>query len=255
VKNVIILGSGRSGTSLAAGLLAKAGYYMGENLMPPTSGNPRGYFESFDIERINEDILRQVVPAKPRPLRFFFKSRFGRGQYWLANLRVGTRLKADSAMTARITALTGITPYCFKDPRFCYTLPVWRPLLDPETVFICVFRHPAETIASIEREWRTEPYLFDFPYSDERVLSVWKQMYAHILDIHIHSGRWLFIHYRQLLTSEGQKQMGDFTDADIDRSFADATLHRSKSAKNIPDDVGSMYTTLCSLADCENGDR
>jgi hypothetical protein len=48
-KSILVLGSGRSGTSLASGILSKAGYYMGENLMPATHTNPKGFFESFDI--------------------------------------------------------------------------------------------------------------------------------------------------------------------------------------------------------------
>jgi hypothetical protein len=255
MKNVLILGSGRSGTSLVAGLLAQAGYFMGENLMPPTPGNPTGYFESFDIEGINEDILRSVVPVKPRHLRFLFKNRFDKGQYWLAKLRLGIRLKVDPAVTERIMSLTKKKPYCFKDPRFCYTLPVWKPCLVPETVFICVFRYPAETAASIEKECRSEPYLSDFNYSYSRVLSVWKQMYAHILEIHMHSNKWLFVHYQQLLTNEGQKKVADFTEAAIDKSFPDTTLYRSKSVRHIPEDLEIMYGKLCKLAGFEDENR
>lgn len=41
--NIIILGSGRSGTSMMAGTLAKAGYFMGERLLPRNNANPKGF--------------------------------------------------------------------------------------------------------------------------------------------------------------------------------------------------------------------
>ena len=44
-RNCLILGSGRSGTSMAAGILARAGYFMGAELWPADIGNPKGYFE------------------------------------------------------------------------------------------------------------------------------------------------------------------------------------------------------------------
>ena len=124
--------------------------------------------------------------------------------------------------------------------------------MHPETVFLCVFRHPAETAASIEKECLSERYLCDFNYSDARVLAVWKQMYAHILKIHMHSDRWLFIHHRQLLTAEGHQKVRHFTGADIDSDFADASLYRSRPVKVISEDIRSMYAKLCSLAGLEN---
>ena len=64
MKNALILGSGRSGTSMLAEVLHKSGYDLGPDLMPPAEGNPHGYYESFCIEAINEDLLDQVVPPR-----------------------------------------------------------------------------------------------------------------------------------------------------------------------------------------------
>jgi hypothetical protein len=62
MRNCIILGSGRCGTSMAAGCLAKAGYFMGEQLLPPRSANPKGLFEDEEINDINEQILAAYCP-------------------------------------------------------------------------------------------------------------------------------------------------------------------------------------------------
>ena len=39
----------RSGTSLVASLLSAIGVDMGQRLLPPDKGNPRGYFEDIDF--------------------------------------------------------------------------------------------------------------------------------------------------------------------------------------------------------------
>jgi hypothetical protein len=42
VRDCVILGCGRSGTSLAAGVVARAGYNCGEDLLPADDGGPTG---------------------------------------------------------------------------------------------------------------------------------------------------------------------------------------------------------------------
>ncbi|RME58681.1 sulfotransferase family protein, partial [Candidatus Parcubacteria bacterium] len=64
MRNVLILGSGRSGTSMVAGTLAKAGYFMGTQFVPPRESNPKGFFEDHEINDINEAILKKVVPHR-----------------------------------------------------------------------------------------------------------------------------------------------------------------------------------------------
>lgn len=43
-------------------------------------------------------------------------------------------------------------PFCFKDPRFGFTLPLWQPYLPPDVRFLVVFRDPVDTVASIMRD-------------------------------------------------------------------------------------------------------
>ena len=159
MKNCIIAGSGRSGTSLAAGVLGRAGYFMGEKMMGPTESNPKGYFESFDIQNINEALIASVVPARPRGFSGrFFRLRPGKSQRWLSRVKTGAEFACPDRIREKIAYLTGKQPFCFKDPRFCYTLPVWRPFLQ-DTVYLCVFRDPAVTAESILKDCRTAPYL------------------------------------------------------------------------------------------------
>src|SRR5271157_6074149 len=124
-RNCIILGSGRSGTSLAAGILAKAGYFMGCSIWPANEGNPKGQFEDEEINGINEHLLAQVLPERSKWAWWGTKDparRLGNLQRWLAALPVTVSIPCPPRLAGRIEAATARAPFCFKDPRFCYTL-------------------------------------------------------------------------------------------------------------------------------------
>ena len=62
--NLFVLGCGRSGTSLVAGLFRNAGYFMGENLLRPRDGNPLGFFEDREVNSINEELIGPLLPQR-----------------------------------------------------------------------------------------------------------------------------------------------------------------------------------------------
>jgi len=259
--NCLILGSGRSGTSMVAGTLAQSGYFMGEHLYTPRHSNPKGFFEDYEINAINETILKPLTPSAPspfRPRRFYyllcrtiFSRRFTTGGRWLARIPVGAPLPSLPGIEARIQALTARAPYCFKDPRFCYTLPVWRPWLN-NTRFVCVFRNPTISARSMLKESQTVPKLVGLKLTYADCLEVWRLMYTHVLDIHSREGDWLFLHYDQVLHGAGLDQLAAFLEVTPDRSFPDAALHRTQPEERIPDCVHSVYARLCQRSSIES---
>jgi hypothetical protein len=252
MHNVIISGSGRSGTSMVAGVLAKSGYFMGDHLYPGRESNPKGFFEDPEINGINEVLVAQVVHKRPRLLgKWFFRHRPLQGQRWLACVPVGTKIPSSAAIIERIQRVTQREPYCFKDPRFSYTLSVWRPFLK-NTVFVCVFRDPARTALSILKECRDAEYLHGLSISFRQALEVWNLMYRHILEVHRHEGAWLFLHYNQILTERGLDRLEAFVDASVDHSFPDASLRRSFSDNPVPEETSRLYQQLCELAEYED---
>ena len=63
------MGSGRSGTSMLAGILHQSGYFLGEGLYKPQESYPKGFFEYRSINSINEAILQQgKTPGCPAAL-------------------------------------------------------------------------------------------------------------------------------------------------------------------------------------------
>ena len=267
MRNVIILGSGRSGTSMVAGTLAKAGYFMGESFQKTRDANHKGFFEDIEVNDINEDILDPVVPKrlhlpkiKIRRLRIhlpeivFFRNRPLKWQRWLACVPINVEITASSKIIERLQRITQQEPFCLKDPRFSYTLPIWKPYLN-NTVFICVFRDPASTALSILKECQTVPTLNcqirGITLSWQQTLRIWEMMYEHILKKHSQKGEWLFIHYNQVLTEEGLKKLSNFTGAFIDYSFPETNLRRSYSENPVSRKTKKIYQQLCELAGYE----
>jgi hypothetical protein len=257
MHNVVILGSGRSGTSLAAGILASAGYFIGETPLPPTDSNPKGYYESREVEAVNDAMIaamlrprrlqrwvRRVRPLPPQPN---FQDAPKLKKHWLALIPPRINPAPTPQQRQEIARLTARTPFCFKDPRFSYTLPAWRPYLH-DTVYLVVFRDPAVTVASILNEIETNDYLAGLSMSPAQVFMLWVYTYQHILEKHRHSGAWLFMHYDQLLSADGLARVAVFTDAPVDASFPDEGLRRSKPQNPAPDTAQRIYTTLCQLA-------
>lgn len=250
MKNVLILGTGRSGTSMLAGTLAGAGYYMGTDYIPRRAANPKGFFEGREINDLNEDILAPFMHwAKPvRLLTWSFRTNVpGRSQMWLARIGLEETVAGSPRIERKVKELVSHEPYCFKDPRFSYTLPVWLPYLH-NAVLLCIFRDPAETANSILRECQEARYLHSLEIDRALALENWRLMYSHILERHVHEGDWMFVHYQQLFEKEMQERVGAFTGADIQGGFPDKSLRRSQSDPDYPPDIAAIYARLCDLA-------
>lgn len=249
MRNCLIMGCGRSGTSLLAGSVAGAGYYMGGKLYRPREANPKGFYESLQINAINERLLKPL--AASRSTQWFLRIwRAGfPSERWLAEIPVGTPIPAPAPrLMRRIRNRLEHRPFAFKDPRFCYTLPVWRPCLPHDTAFLCIFREPGRTVASILKECAT---LYpDIRLGEDEVYSIWLAMYDNILNHHRHQGDWLFIHYDQMLDGSAQPRIEAHLGTRIDRHFADSGLQHAARAASCPAlaRTRDTYHTLCSLA-------
>lgn len=223
---------------------------MGDHLHGPSEGNPKGYFEDSEVNSINEKLLARVVAKRRwrRIGRVLFRSGPSTYQRWLSVVPIDRQIVTSNAIDKRIRALTARRPFCFKDPRFSYTLPIWWPFLE-KSVFVCIFRHPSATAESIMKECKANPSMQGFAISKEGALLVWAAMYSHILRIHRpRGGDWLFLHYRQLLEAHARGTLADRLGVNIDGSFADPVLERSCATHEVPEQTRVLYRELCALA-------
>lgn len=236
MRNVLILGSGRSGTSMLAGVFAHAGWHVGADPYPARSSNPKGFFESKEINGVNEYLLALGEGDRLAPW-----------QRWLAELPVDWRCPTDARAAERIRRLTQRAPYCFKDPRFSYTLPAWTPFTQ-DALRVCVFRHPLAVARSIVKECAQESYLAGVDMTIDKALSAWLAAHRRILDVLRADGEWCWVHYDQVLSGEAFPRLEALVGAPLARGFPDADLQRNFADGDLTGELSEIYAELLALS-------
>ncbi len=229
---------------MVAGLFRSAGYFQGSAFYRPRHSNPRGFFEDVEVNDINETLLRPLVPQRRSEGAIeYLADTPASGQRWLARIPVDAEILPAGNDGDRIGNVVAHRPFCLKDPRFCYTLHLWRKQA-LEARMICVFRHPQVVVASILKEISTTPYLENFALSVKEAFEVWRLMYSHVLQRHALTGDWLFVEYDDLFRASALDRLADFSDAPIDRAFPDRELHRSIAVSAVDTVAGELYEEL-----------
>ncbi|WP_143017346.1 hypothetical protein [Catalinimonas alkaloidigena] len=254
MKSVIILGSGRSGTSTVAGLFSRAGYFQGDNYMEARTANPKGFFEDLEVNQINEDILASAYPRIPERIRRILLPAYPfPGARWLSRVRKPDQLSCEPALANRIKSVLQQTPFCLKDPRFSYTLPFWLEHITEPTVLLCVYRHPQQTIESIMRECREFGPLHTLKMNAKIAEEIWYLMYKSILSMHAQVGKefkFLFIHFEQLFDQTNVKKIQEAVGVPSLHNIAEKAIVRSKDPlKNtIGATTAKVYASLNELS-------
>lgn len=255
MHNIIILGSGRSGTSMMTGILKNSGYFTGENsdYLKVNKSNPKGFFEDYEVNTINEDILKENLITIPEPLRkwIFPSFTFYRAR-WLATLPLNKTIKSNDQIGKRISAIVENQPFCYKDPRFSYTLPIWNKYFQSNTKYLVVFREPNKTADSIVRECNESLSLQKLKMTKENALNVWYSMYSHILKNYtksLNKNNWKFFHYNQIFDENKVSELEIFCNVELKVDFAEKKISRSidDNEKN-QRRIERIYNDLISLS-------
>ncbi len=153
---IIISGFHRSGTSLTAQYLHRAGLNLGDKLMGANPSNPDGHFENCDIVALHKDMLaaNQRDWFTPGPD--------------LSSSVQGFRERARTLL-AQFPADQDMG---FKDPRSSLYLPWWHELLD-RPASVIVFRHYAACYHSL-RNRQAQNLTFN-PSQHKNALFFWQQ--------------------------------------------------------------------------------
>jgi hypothetical protein len=240
MRDCVVVGCGRSGTSLTAGLAERAGYSCGEDLLEPDAGGPTGFFESRSMNELNEALLashdRELLPGGySRGLRD--------GERWLGVLPDDVRVEAPAELVPAMREAIPPSPWCCKDPRFGYTLDAWRPLFG-DALYVCVFRHPLATAASIARQVRYG----DLTVDERTAVDIWAAIYKRVLGRYRDEGDWLFVHYEQLLDASALDRLGQALGTGLDAELADRSLAHSRDDSAAPGATAPVYEELCAVA-------
>ena len=147
---VIVLGMHRSGTSALTRCINLLGVPVGrgDDLMAANEANPRGYWESSALTRLNDDILAAWGAT------WFAPPRWSDG--WHEDARLSElRVRAAEVLASVFTT----AEWVWKDPRTCLTLPFWRSLLGDTPCVVLIWRDPAETSRSLKGVQGLAPHI------------------------------------------------------------------------------------------------
>jgi hypothetical protein len=142
---VLVAGSGRSGTSLFAGIMQRLGYAVPGPEVPADETNPRGFAESQWVVDFHTRQLKRVgvQVADARPSAWAQTARACLDPAAIAELREW--LAGQLAESGHLIV---------KDPRISWFAPLWRQCaadLGAPPRFVTMLRHPAEVIDSKQR--------------------------------------------------------------------------------------------------------
>jgi hypothetical protein len=136
---VFVLGMHRSGTSAVTRLISFLGLSTpeGQDLVPPSDKNPKGYWESMSLVALNERVLAAVGSDMGCPLPF--------ATGWENDPRLdGMREPSLRGFQAAFQK----EPWVWKDPRNCLTFAFWRSVLGVRPAVVLAQRNPLEIVAS-----------------------------------------------------------------------------------------------------------
>ena len=146
---VLVVGSGRSGTSLLSGILQRLGFHVPQPEVPADDTNPRGFAESQWVVDFHVDLLRrarvQTADARPQAWGLAAEASLDAA----VERRLRGWLKRQFAETDHIV---------IKDPRLSWFLPLWSRCAEDVGAsprFVTVLRHPAAVVVSKQRWYGT----------------------------------------------------------------------------------------------------
>lgn len=211
---------------MLAGLFARAGYFQGDDLYPPREANPKGFFENWQINSLNERVMLASVEASlGHGAAARAKSLHREGQYWLMGLPAGVSCSAWPEDRVEIETLVARRPFCFKDPRFSYTLEAWMDAA-PDAVALCVYRPPGVVIASILSEMQNAAYLHDLRIGVADLYANWRAIYVRLIRMRSAGRAIRFVRYESLFEAGFFSEIETFVGARLDRRFPDRKLDR-----------------------------
>jgi len=127
---------------MLTGLLHLSGVELGPSLLPPSSDNPKGFFESVNLVKINYTLLNSLYNE------FRMTAPFPEG--WLELPLVQSYKQLIQMAVEEDFPTTGL--FALKDPRLCLVYPLWDQIfqeMDIERKVLLIIRPPLEVAQSL----------------------------------------------------------------------------------------------------------
>lgn len=182
---IVVLGSGRSGTSLLMQILASLGMSISEDMIPAKEQTPAGAYEDREIFQIQNEFVSAITPqAMPMPAD------------WQENAKLPQVMKQlQEIVTERIAKAATI--WGFKDPKTAVLIPLWTRIFNSLNIvpkYILTVRNPQSVVASMQRQYNTKQNVAEL---------FWLSRYIEAL--HNTGGNCFIVHYEDWFTGKAQE--------------------------------------------------
>lgn len=141
-KNLIVVGTPRSGTSLAASIFVRQGYFVANEadaeLRDPDHYNPGGYWEAEPLIEANVSLFQRVGFPHHNTWKF---DPIGTDQ-----ADAITTLGRTAEHSELVAQYEQNRPWVWKDPRLCYTIGYWWSLVDQDNTAVMLVRRDSMEI-------------------------------------------------------------------------------------------------------------
>ena len=147
-KIALVLGSGRSGTSVLTNILIALGMLGSDNMIEASEANPKGAFEDKEIFQLQREIFNVLGISGYAPLPNNFLKNADIRRY-ISTLR--------EIITQRIESSEGI--WGFKDPKTASLLPLWFRVFSPLKIipkYIIAIRNPEAVVLSMNKNYNDD---------------------------------------------------------------------------------------------------
>lgn len=234
---LLVTGSGRSGTSTAAGALKRLGFRIPQPEIPPDESNPRGFYEPQWVVEFHKELLNSI-PARTNDAR--------------PRIAAHTEeLAADPEVRDRLITwlreqMDGAAPgahLAIKDPRAFWFHGLWKAAaatVGADLAFLTMLRHPAEVAQSRDTHYLQQRTLEFRRTRQTANIAGWVNG-AFETDLATRGHPRAFVRYADMMTNwraalgTAADQLGITFDADLSArdhhpvdDFIDTKLHRAR---------------------------
>ncbi len=135
MKNVIILGAGRTGSSFLSGLISYRRYYIEQQSIQSRNSYPDGDYENPELKALNKKILHAAGYNHPHIVKSEFAD--------INRIKAVNNDNLHNECADFVKHCGGKSPWLWKDPRLCYTIHFWDQFLTKDDIsFIKITRDP-----------------------------------------------------------------------------------------------------------------
>ncbi|MCP4385108.1 MAG: hypothetical protein GY798_27480 [Hyphomicrobiales bacterium] len=183
-RQLVVLGMHRSGTSVFTSVVERLGFFVGEagELTSGSWENPHGFFERRDLRNIYDRLLDQSGADWWKVSDFDPNSVSG---------SVVEQQRPN--IKSLVSRLDKQGRWAIKEPRLCFLLPIFVPVLGDPAALIVV-RHPPEIASSLRRRNGIPTFAG---------LALWEAYMTAALRYSDHTPR-AFVNYHDLMVAPGE---------------------------------------------------